>query len=549
MCHFALVLGVVSAVAGAAEPRFTEVAEQAGVHFEHVNGMVGERWIVETVGAGVGVFDFDGDGRLDIWLVQGGPLAGRGGELPRDRLFRNVGEGRELRFVDVTAASGVESTEYGMGIATGDIDNDGDADVFIANFGPDRLYENLGDGRFRDITRNAGLAANKWSVSASFADVDADGLLDLYVVNYLDFTIEKNKVCRDIASRAAYCAPSAYAAVADRLYRNVGEGRFQDVSVHAGISAAAGPGLGVVSHDFDADGDADFYVANDGAANFLWLNDGTGRFIDGAELAFVAVNGNGAAEAGMGVDAEDFDADCDVDLFITHLATETNTLYVNQGGWFSDDTSKAGLAASSGPFTGFGTGWFDADNDGDMDIFAANGAVSTIAALREAGDAYPLRQRNQLWLNDGSGRYGEVTDEPALAVSEVSRGVAFGDLNNDGAVDIVAANNRGSARIYRNGAQASWLGLDLRGLQGQTAVGAEVWLDENRCMRRRVATDGSFASASDPRVVFGRGTDAAPQVVRVRWPDGSASRFGPLATGRYHRLQQPALAVVQGDNE
>ena len=534
-----LVVSSVFCLAGVADPRFSEVAASAGLDFKHVNGMAGERWIVETVGAGVGVLDFDGDGRLDIWLVQGGPLIERTDGLPKDRLFRNVSTGGALRFEDVTDASGVRSTEYGMGIAAGDMDNDGDADVFVANFGPNRLFENLGDGRLRDITENAGLAAPEWSVSASWADIDGDGLLDLYVVNYLDYAVANNKVCRDIASRAAYCAPSSYAPVPDRLYRNLGRGRFADISDAAGIGGVAGPGLGVVAHDFDADGAVDFYVANDGAANSLWLNQGDGRFEDGAGLAFVAVNGNGAAEAGMGVDAEDFDADCDVDLFVTHLATETNTLYVNQGDWFSDSTNQAGLAASSGPFTGFGTGWFDADNDGDLDLFSANGAVSAIAALREAGDAYPLRQRNQLWLNDGRGRYVEVLDEPAFGALEVSRGVAFADLDNDGDVDLVTANNSGAARVYRNMASASWIGVDVRGRNGGTAVGAEVWLESSPCPRRRVATDGSFASANDPRIVFGRADDAAPQTVHVRWPDGTETRFGPLAPGRYHRLQQP----------
>ena len=538
-------LGLWLAVAAGAAPpsgpvRFVEVAEQTGLDFVHVNGMVGKRWLAEIVGAGVGVLDFDGDGRLDIWLVQGGPLADRRGDgLPGDRLFRNVGAPGELRFVDVTEKSGVRATGYGMGVATGDIDNDGDADVFLANFGANQLYENLGDGRFRDITARAGLVGDEWSASASFADVDGDGRLDLYVGNYLDFTLDNHKDCRDIASRASYCAPSAYRGVPDRLYRNAGAGRFADASAEAGIDAAFGGALGVVAEDFDGDGDTDFYVANDGAGNLLWMNRGAGAFVDEALLAGVAFNANGAAEASMGVDAEDFDQDCDADLFLTHLATETNTLYVNNGGWFADATNRAALAASSGPYTGFGTSWFDADNDGDLDLFSANGAVMAMAAQRDAGVAYPLRQRNQIWLNDGRGRYAEQPGGPAFALEEVSRGAAFADLDNDGDTDIVVANNSGPARLYRNDSlAASWLGVELRAAPGRNATGARVWLEAAPCARRRVGTDGSYASANDSRLVFGLGAVREAQFARVRWPGGGEERFGPLATGRYHVLRQ-----------
>lgn len=536
--------------AGVNSMHFVDVADVAGLHFTHENGMTGERWLAETVGSGVGVLDFDGDGRLDVWLVQNGLFdrsdntRTNGGGMPRDRLFRNVSANGELRFDDVTGRSGVNATGYGMGIATGDIDNDGDADVFLANYGFNQLFENLGDGRFRDITAASGLGGDsEWSVSATFADFDADGRLDLYVGNYLDFTLANHRDCRDLASRATYCAPENYASVKDRLYRNVtgarDGARFKDVSVSSGIASAFGPALGVVSQDFDGDDDVDFYVANDGAANLLWLNQGGGRFANEAELAFVAFNSNGAAEAGMGLDAEDYDGDCDVDLFVTHLTTETNTLYVNNGGWFSDATNAAGLAASSGPYTGFGTGWFDADNDGDLDLFSANGAVFPIAAQREAGVAYPLRQRNQLWSNDGHGRYTEQAGGPAFDLVEVSRGAAFADLDNDGDVDIVVANNSGPARLYRNDTTAAtWLGVELRDADGVLATGATVWLDTESCGARRIATDGSYASAGDSRVVFGLGSESEPRFVRVRWPDGSTGRFGPLAPNSYHRLQQ-----------
>ena len=260
-----------------------------------------QRWLAEIMGAGVAVFDFDGDGRLDIWLVQGGPLAQRRpATLPGDRLYRSVGDG-ELRFRDVTAQSGVRATGYGMGIATGDIDNDGDLDVFLANFGANQLYENLGGGRFRDITAASGLAGGgsaEWSVGASFADMDGDGLDDLYVANYVDFSLDNHKTCRDLAARPTYCAPDSYRPTSDRLYRNLGDGRFVDVSVAAGIGGRSGGALGVVAEDFDGDGRTDFYVANDPVDNLLWLNQGDGRFVDRALLAGAAVDGDG--DAGMG---------------------------------------------------------------------------------------------------------------------------------------------------------------------------------------------------------------------------------------------------------
>ncbi|MYE22686.1 MAG: CRTAC1 family protein, partial [Gammaproteobacteria bacterium] len=293
-------------------------------------------------------------------------------------------------------------------------------------------------------------------------------------------------------------------------------------------AALRAPALGVAAHDFDGDGDTDFYVANDGAANHLWLNQGDGTFRDGAELAFAAFNANGAPEAGMGVDAEDYDGDCDPDLFVTHLATETNTLYVNHGGWFSDSTAGAGLAASSGPYTGFGAGWIDADNDGDLDLFSANGAVFPMERQRLAGDPYPLRQRNQLWINDGTGVYREFTSAGALDAEEVSRGAAFADLDNDGDTDIIVSNNSGPPRLYRNdAATAPWIGLELP--QGTTAT-----LAGETCPLRRASTDGSYASANDPRLLFRLPQDE-PRRVHLRWPDGRKTTTAPLRPNRYHR--------------
>ena len=533
------------ATSGGAEPRFAEVGAEAGLDFTHVNGMAGELWLAEIMGAGVGVLDFDGDGLLDVWLVQGGPLRDRAGDLPCDRLFRNTTAAPgEPAFIDVTTASGICASGYGMGIATADVDLDGDLDVFVANFGPNQLFENLGDGRFRDATADAGLRYDDWSVSASFADIDGDLLPDLYVANYVDWSIAAHKVCRDDAGVASYCSPEVYRPSVDRLYRNLGGFEFVEVGAEAGIAAVRGAGLGVIAHDFDGDRDIDFYVANDMNENRLWVNHRGTQFVDNALLAGVAVNGDGNVEASMGIDAEDFDHDCDIDIFVTHLAVQTNTLYVNEGdGWYADRTGVHGAAASSIPFTGFGTGWFDADNDGDLDLFAANGAVTAIAGQDPGPLELPLRQRNQFWRNDG-GRYTEVRI-PAFEPAEVSRGTAFADFDNDGDLDLLVTNNRGPARLYRNdSAGGHWLGLDLA---GPGAAGSRVALEPSRCDGRRVSTDGSYASANDSRIVFGLGAEDGPRRVRVRWPNGAEQAYGPLVVDAYHTLKRPDAPTRRDD--
>jgi enediyne biosynthesis protein E4 len=525
------------------EINFVDATESSGLLFNHRNGMVGERWLLEVNGAGVGLLDFDADGLLDIWMVQGGPIAEHGGKRPGDRLYRNISSAGKLLFTDITDTTGVSATAYGMGIATGDIDDDGDLDVFLANYGANQLFENQGNGQFRDVTAAAGVAGNEWSAGASFVDFDEDGMLDLYVVNYVDFTLATHQSCLDLAGRPTYCAPTAFTPQADRLYRNLGDGRFADVSGFSGISQLRRSGLGVVAADFNNDGRADFYVANDAMDNSLWLNQGGGLFTDQALLSGVAVNGNGEAEASMGIAAEDYDRDCDVDLFVTHLAAETNTLYVNEGNgkgvsdgtvWFVDGSNQAGIAASSSPFTGFGAAWFDADNDGDLDLMSANGAVTPLAKQVAEGSAHPLRQRNQLWANSGTGTFSEVDGGPAFELKDVSRGAAFGDLDNDGDIDIVLSNNNGPARIYENRSPAKhWLGLQSAG-----GIAGKARIESASCGYQRFSTDGSYASASDARVVIGLGSVAASQRVRVKWSDAMQEVFGPLKPDRYHVIKR-----------
>ena len=448
---------------------FRDVAATSGLDFVHFNGMSGAHYFPEMMGAGGAVFDYDNDGDLDVYLVQGHML-GKDKTLadalfpPQDerplldRLYRNdcqtpAARCETLRFTDVTEASGLRADGYGMGVAAADIDNDGDIDLYVMNFGANQLWRNNGDGTFSDITASAGVDDPRWSVSASFVDIDADGLLDLYVGNYLKHDNSKQRVCRLAQRFDDYCGPLRGAGETDRLFHNHGNGVFKDISEASGITGAWGGALGISTADFDGDGRIDIYVANDGVANQLWINQGDRSFRDESLLAGVSVNKDGMAEASMGVDAADFDGDGDVDLFMTHLRQETNTLYVNDGqGWFEDRSIAMGLASDSFTYTGFGTAWFDYDNDGWLDLLSVNGAVRKIEALLLADDPYPLHQINQLFENTGSGRYREVTRTagPAFALSEVSRGAAFGDLDNDGDTDVVVTNNNGPVRLLEN---------------------------------------------------------------------------------------------------
>lgn len=537
-----------------------DATEASGLDFQHFNGMTGRRYMPEMMGAGIAVFDYDNDGDLDVYLVQGRVLEpGKSTEdalIPPkhppgiDRLFENLlDETGQLRFKDVTEAAGlVEAPGYGMGVIAGDANNDGWVDLYVTRFGPNQLLLNDGNGRFEDATRRAGVGDGGWGVSAAWVDFDRDGHLDLYVGNYLAYDLGEPKVCQGKDGAPDYCSPGNLPAQADRLYRNRGDGTFEDIAVSSRIGRVRHPALGVIAGDFNGDGWPDIYVANDGARNLLWINQRNGQFRDEALLAGVAVNMNGTAEASMGVDAADFDGDGDLDLFMTHLATETNTLYVNQGdGWFEDRSANSTLGHTSYAATGFGTGWIDLDNDGWLDLFSANGAVTRLSD--QAGEALPLRQQNQLWANIGDGEYTEVTATtgPALQRSEVSRGVAFGDLDNDGDTDIVVANNSGPARVLRNvvGQDQAWIGLDLRDATGtHHALGAAVrTVIGERVLLRHSRTDGSYASSRDPRVLLGLGDYTGPELkLEVIWPDGFRQHLGGLERDQYHwihRTDQP----------
>jgi hypothetical protein len=555
---------------------FVDVAAAAGLDFAHFNGMSGELYFVEMNGAGAAMFDFDRDNDLDLYLVQGAMLGGKEiaeatlpprAPLPlRDRLFRNelVPSG-ELRFTDITAESGIDAHGYGMGVATGDVDNDGWTDLYVTNFGSNQLWRNNGDGTFRDITATAGVDDDRWSVPATFLDYDRDGWLDLFVGNYVDFTVAGHQTCLTAGGARDYCGPMAYHSETDRLFRNLGAAadgdvRFGDYSARAGLRSMPGATLGALAGDFNGDGWPDIYVANDQMRNFMWFNPasaaGTESFREEALMAGTAVNEEGQPEGSMGVDAADVDNDGDEDLFMTHISRETNTLYLNDGsGFFADATIATELGPASWEYTGFGTSFVDYDNDSLLDLLVVNGAVRLLEAQVHDNDPHPLRQRNLLFHNLG-GRFDEVSEGsgPLFELAEVSRGAAFGDIDNDGDTDVLVTHNAGSARLLINtvGQDSHWLGLDLRATGGgRVMLGARVAVRRRGrpTLWRTARSGGSYASAGDPRVLVGLGEAPAVSAVEVYWPDGRVESWLVGEVDRYLTLRQGSGTEAKGGGE
>jgi enediyne biosynthesis protein E4 len=533
--------------AQAASPDFfVDRAAEWGLAFTYASGRTGELYFPEIMGGGAALFDYDGDGDLDVFVVQGHSLkpGAKVGPEGWGRLFRNdlitpKGKNPVPRFVDVTEASGIRAVGYGMGVATGDYDNDGRIDLYLANFGSNQLWHNEGDGKFTDVTARTGTDDPRWSAGAAFVDLDRDGWLDLFVLNYVDFSVQNNVRCYAPSSRRDYCGPQAFPPVTSRLLRNRGNGTFEDVSLKSGIGRKAGPGLGVVAADLDGNGWPDLFVANDGSPSFLWLNQKDLTFKEDGLLAGVAVNAAGKPEAGMGIALGDCDGDGDDDLLITHLTGETNTLYLNQGGGlFEDATARSGLGAPSLPYTGFGTAWLDFDDDGWLDLAAFNGAVNLNGAQWAKGDLFPYAQPDQLFRNQGSGHFVEVGPEAGAAfrTPRVSRGAAFGDVDNDGDTDILVVDTDSPVRLLINetGSRKPWLGLRLAGKPAGGRV--EVRRKGAPSLWRRAATDGSYASASDPRVLVGLGEATEVTEVRVVWPDGVVEIFPPPPLRTYTTL-------------
>ena len=505
---------------------FHDATAELGVDFVHVDARTGEKFYPETAASGGGLVDVDHDGDLDLYLVNGAPQPGWRGERDlRNRLYEN----RDGRFVDVTAASGTGDTGYGMGVCAGDPNSDGLVDLMVTNFGPDRLLLNLGGGKFREAAAEAGVDDARWSASCAFGDLDGDGDHDLYVTHYVDFHYERNPFCGDRARNLrAYCRPSAFQGVTDSLFINRGDGTFVDLAKERGLrQGREEKGFGVVLWDLDADGDLDLYVANDGTENRLYQNDGRGSFEDVGLLGGVALNSVGRAESGMGIAIGDYDGDLQPDLFVTNYSMETNTLYRNQTATqrflsFVDVSRKSGIAESSYPYVAWGARFFDADNDGDLDLAIVNGHAIDNIEVFEAGLQYA--QPNQLLLNDGSGRFSDQSHlgGPAWQRPSVSRGLATGDVDDDGRLDLLVTNTnaRPDLLLNRRTGASNWVRVELVDPQ-RLPIGAAVEIVAGE--RRQIATvqsGGSFLSQSDLRLHFGLGSWNGEVVATVRWPGG-----------------------------
>ena len=543
-----------------APPIFTDVTAEVGLDFLHFNGATGARRFPEIMGAGCALLDYDQDGDLDVyaiqgaWMVPGTPItAPRDTGPPVNRLYRNDTTPDEhgnprIRFTDVTEGSGLANTGYGMGCAVGDYDNDGFPDVYVTNFGSNALYHNNGDGTFTDRTTHSATDDPRWSTSAAFVDYDHDGHLDLLVVNYVVYEADTKKVCISFHTGAPdYCVPSDFPPAPDSLFHNRGDGTFENVTQSSGMSGSFGRGLGVVCADFNGDGLIDMYVANDESPNQLWINQGDGTFVDRALLAGAALSREGKVEGGMGVLAEDFDQDGDTDLFVSHFLDESNTLYSNDGqAMFEDRSYVSGLGFASQPMTGFGTAAIDYDNDGWQDIFVVNGAVLTVES--QLGQPFPYALENQLFRNNGNvfELVNVRPDSPVLDF-DVGRGTAMGDIDNDGDMDLLISNNNGPLQLLRNeiGQDAHWVALRLVGSKSnRDALGAVVQLERSDgvILQRRVARDGSYCSANDPRVYFGLGDHDHVARVTVRWPNGVSEAWTSVPVDR-----QTELTEGQGD--
>lgn len=535
-------------------PRFRDVAAEVGIVHEFGSGTRQKRFIVEAKGgAAAAFFDNDDDGDLDLYVLNGSRLRRGEGEGPRfNALYRNDGGA----FREVAKGAAVADTGWGMGVTTADHDNDGDQDLFVANFGVNRLYKNIGDGRFAEVGADAAVADRRWSTGCSFADYDRDGDLDLYVANYVDFKVDRLPPVEQAMrwrGEEVFRGPVGLPAAHDVLYRNNGDGTFADVTASAGVSAQTPYyGLGSVWGDFDDDGDSDLFVANDSKPNFLYRNNGDATFTETAREAGVGYAGDGRAQAGMGVAFDDFDDDGRLDLFVTNFSLDHSTLYRNlgppelgqQGAWFSDVSHDGTIGQSTWPKVSWGVGFVDLDNDADKDLFIANGHVYPHLDRHRLGETYA--QTNQLFLNLGGGRFADVSPQSGagLLVNKVSRGTCFGDYDNDGDLDIFVAELDDYPTLLENETPPGnhWLIVKTVGVvSNRDGVGARVRVTTGSLVQtREVRAGDSFLSRSDPRLHFGLGSATLADALEVRWPSGHVDRLEGVEIDRVIEVREGA---------
>ena len=522
--------------------QFVDVTQEAGIHWKHVDGRSGQKYFMETLGSGAAFFDYDADGDPDLYFVNGAPLPGYvSQEIPTNCLYRNNGDGT---FTDVTEKAGVGDTGYGHGCAVGDYNNDGQLDLYVTNYGTNRLYRNNGDGTFAEVAESVGVTEPRWSTSCAFADYDRDGNLDLYVVNYIVFDINENPWCglREKGIRA-YCEPDNFIAQSDTLYRNNGDGTFTDVTKTAGIYNTTGKGLGVVWADYNNDGAADIYVANDSTENLFYRNNGDGTFEEVGFMVGVALSENGAAENGMGTTFGDWNNDGWFDLTVTNYAQQTNTLYHNDAdGFFTDATTTTKTAQRTYPYLGWATAFIDYDNDGYQDLFVANGHLHE--NLAELGQEGTYGQRNLLFRNNSNGTFTEISETlgPGMKLTDVSRGATFADYDLDGDIDIVVTNSNTAPRLLRNdgGNRKNWLQIRLTATNGSTdAIGARVKITTGKLTQTREVRSGDgYLSQQDLTLHFGIGDSEQVDSIEVQWQTGAKQLIGSVPANQVLSLEE-----------
>ena len=530
------------AAPAAGVPSFEDVTRAVGIVAPHTNGASAEKYLAETMGSGAAFLDFDGDGWVDVFLVDGGSIVDpQVAARARHRLYRNVGG---ASFVDATAASGIRTGDYGMGVCAGDFDNDGRVDLYVTSYGANTLYRNAGNGAFVDVTRSAGVGLPLWSTSCAFLDADRDGDLDLFVANYLDAPKSNNKFCGDPQRRIrVYCHPLNYKGLASVLYRNDGRGVFADVSVAAGIAPHVGNGLGIAVGDYDDDGWPDVFVANDAVPNFLFHNEGSGSFTEVGLAAGVSVARDGKARAGMGTEFADYNGDGRLDLVVTNHEFETHSLFRNDGkGLFTDATVEGGLGPATLPHVGFGVVFLDFDNDGRQDLSIVNGHVIDNTAVFRPGSTHA--QRKLLFRNTTGRRFQDVgrSAGPGFASDGVGRTLVSGDVDNDGDLDLLVTNNGAAPQLLRNNnSLGNALVVRLVGVQGnRDGLGARVTVAAGgRTQVREVKSGGSYLGQNDIRAHFGLGAAARVDRVQVRWPAGTTETIEAPAVNQ-------TLTIVEG---